>query len=136
MVDLVITGTNVVAQAGANVSSGFAGEVLTAGQAITQDATTFLWFKADNNSPTATLRRAQGIALNGAAINQAVGILTKGDVAIGATMVAGTSYYLGDTPGGICPPADVTSGEYVCLIGIARTTAILAVDIQFPNVVV
>ena len=63
-----------------------------------------------------------------------LGVLKSGDLTIGATLTAGTAYYLSDTAGGICPLADVGSGEYVVLIGIAKSTSVLAVDIQYPGV--
>ena len=57
-----------------------------------------------------------------------------GDITIGATLTAGTAYYLSDTAGGICPLADVGEGEYVCMLGLAKSTSILALNIQFPGV--
>jgi hypothetical protein len=57
-----------------------------------------------------------------------------GDITIGATLTAGTAYYLSDTPGGICPVADVGTGESVCLLGLAKSTTFLALDIQVPGV--
>ncbi|MGF7161281.1 hypothetical protein FHS85_002916 [Rhodoligotrophos appendicifer] len=134
MADLTITAANVVPGAGSVIEAGTAGETLAAGKAVYKAAATRKWMLADSNSATAEARRATGIALNGAALNQPVSVLKGGDITIGATLTAGTDYYLSDTPGGICPRADVGSGEYVCLLGLAKTTAVLTVDIQFPNV--
>jgi len=114
--------------------SGTFGETVTAGQAVYKSSTTHKWLKADSNSVTPEARQAIGIALNGGAVDQPGAVLTRGDVTIGATLTAGTAYYLSDTPGGICPLADVGAGEYVCEIGLAKSTSVLAVDIQFPNV--
>jgi hypothetical protein len=136
MADITITAASVVAGTGSVRKAGIAGETITAGQAIYLSSTTQKWMLADNNSAEAEPRTAIGIALNGAALNQPTVALTSGDVTIGATLTAGAAYYLSDTAGGICPLADVLSGEYVCLIGLAKTTAILDVDIQFPNVVI
>jgi hypothetical protein len=68
--------------------------------------------------------------LNGGAINQPIAILKSGSITIGATITAGVGYYLSDTPGGICPVADIGSGEYSVLIGMATSTTALNVDIQ------
>lgn len=89
---------------------------------------------ADSNSATAEARKSGGIALNGAALNQPLAVHKSGDITIGATLTPGVAYYQSDTPGGICPVADVGTGEYVCLIGIAKSATVLSVAIQFPNV--
>jgi hypothetical protein len=134
MVDLVVTAANVVAGTGATKSSGIAGETIAQGKAVYLNSTTKKYMLADSNSATAEARQATGIALNGASLNQPVTIQRTGEITIGATLVAGTDYWLSDTPGGICPRADIGSGEYVCLMGIAKSTSILMLNIVFPNV--
>jgi hypothetical protein len=134
MADLVITAANVVASTGASNETGLAGEAITAGKAVYQDEVTRKFLLADSNSATAAARKAKGIALNGAALNQPLAILRSGDLTMGAVLTPGTAYYLSDTPGGICPVADVGTGEYVCLLGLAKSVSVLAVDIQFPGV--
>jgi hypothetical protein len=133
MTDLVITAASVVAGDGAT-KEGIAGETITAGQAVYLSSTAHKWMKADSNSATAEAREAIGIALNGASLNQPMEVQTRGPITIGATLTAGTAYYLSDTPGGICPLADVGAGEYVCLLGLASSTTVLDLDVQFPNV--
>jgi len=134
MTDISITAANVVAGSNAAVLGGQAGETITAGQAVYKAAATGKWMLADSNSATAEVRAAIGIALNGASLNQPLSVQTSGLITIGATLTAGVAYYLSDTPGGICPIADVGSGEYVCLIGLATTTAILDVTIKSTGV--
>ncbi|MBN8994351.1 MAG: DUF2190 family protein [Rhizobiales bacterium] len=136
MSDLSITPANVLAGASADIEYGTAGEAITAGQIVYRDETTRKYMKADSNSPTAAARQARGIALNGAANGQPLVILKKGDITIGAAVVAGTAYFLSDTPGGICPLADVGNGEYICQLGLAKSTSVLTIDVQFPNVAV
>jgi hypothetical protein len=134
MADLTVTAANVVAGSNAARSDGVAGEAIVAGKAVYKSSTTKKWMLADSNSATAEAREAIGIALNGASLNQPVAVQTHGDITIGATLTAGVAYYLSDTPGGICPIADVGTGEYVCLLGLAKSTTVLALDIQFPGV--
>lgn len=134
MADLVITAASVLAASNAERDSGIAGEAITAGKAIYLAATTNRWMLADSNSATAEARQAKAIALNGASTGQPVAFQKSGDITIGATITAGTAYYLSDTPGGICPIADVGTGEYVCLLGIAKSSSVLAMGIQFPGV--
>lgn len=133
MADLSITAASVVAGADSVQERGILGETVLAGQPLYFDTTTRKWFKADSNAGTELVRKAKGIALNGGAVNQPVMVHKSGDITIGATLVAGAAYYLSDTPGGICPVADVGTGEYVCLIGLAKSTTVLAVDIQYTG---
>ena len=134
MADLTITAASVLAGANAVRDSGNAGEAITAGQAVYRSSTTNKWMLADSDSATAEAKKPTGIALNGAALNQPLAVLKSGDITIGATLTAGTAYYLSATPGGICPVADVGAGEDVCLLGLAKSTTVLAVAIQAPGV--
>jgi hypothetical protein len=134
MANLTITAASVLAGANASVEGGVAGETITAGQPVYKSSATKKWMLADSNSATAEARQATGIALNAASLDQPVDVQKGGDITIGAVLVPGTGYYLSDAPGAICPLADVGSGEYVCLLGLAKTTTVLALDVQFPNV--
>lgn len=134
MADITVTAANVVAGSNAVKESALAGETVAAGKALYISSTTKKFMLADSNSATAEARKATHIALNSASLNQPLVGLRGGDVTIGATLVAGSAYYLSDTPGGICPVADVGAGEYVCMLGLAKSTSVLSVDIQFPNV--
>lgn len=128
MTDISITSANVVAGSNAVTENGFAGAAITAGQAVYRD-TAGLYQLADSNG-AAALRVPRGIALNSAGANQPLAIQRQGDITIGATLTAGVTYYLSDTPGGICPLADVGSGEYACIVGIAKSTTVLAIGIN------
>lgn len=134
MTDLTITAANVVGGSNSSRDYGTAGEAITAGQAVYLSATTNKWMLADNNSATAAARKAQAIAMNGAALNQPLAVHKKGDITIGATLTPGAAYYLSDTPGGICTVADIGEGEYYCLLGLAKSATVLDVNIQFPGV--
>lgn len=134
MADLSITAANVVAGSNSVQAHGLAGEAVAAGKPVYKASATKKWMLSDSNSGTAEARRVDGIALNGAALNQPLVVHKFGDLTVGAVLTAGTAYYLSDTPGGICPVADVASGEDVCLIGIAKSSTVLAVDIQMPGV--
>jgi hypothetical protein len=58
----------------------------------------------------------------------------SGPLTVGATMTAGVAYYLSDTAGGICPVADLATGEYPSVLGIATSTTVLNVNIQTSGV--
>lgn len=130
MSDLTITAANVVADSDATIEWGTAGEAITAGQVVYRDSTTAKYMKADNNSATAEAKVPRGVALNGAAANQPLAICTRGSVTIGATLSGGVAYYLSDTAGGICPVADLGTGETATILGISTSTTKLKIDIQ------
>ena len=134
MTDIVVTAANCIAGTDAVRDIGTAGETLTAGKAIYYSASTAKWMLADSNAATAEARSAKAIALNGASLNQPVSVQKGGSITIGATLTPGSAYYLSDTPGGICPVADVGSGEYVGLIGLATSASVLALDFQYSAV--
>lgn len=134
MADISITAANVVKGSNAVVEAGTAGATITAGQVVYKDAADGKYKLADADSATAAAKAPRGIALNGASDGQPLSIIRSGDVTIGATLTAGTAYYLSPTPGGIAPLADVLSGDDVVLIGLAESTSVLAVDIQITGV--
>jgi hypothetical protein len=125
MADLTITAANVVKGAGAVVETGTAGATITAGQVVYRDASDLKYKLADADSTTAAVRSPRGIALNGASDGQPLSIQREGSITIGATLTAGTTYYLSDTPGGIAPLADLTTGDYPTVIGVATSTSVL-----------
>lgn len=135
MADLSITAANVIAGANAVIDfSHNAGEAITQGQPVYLAAATSKWMKADSNSGTAEAQTAKGVALCAAASGQPLAVHKEGDLAMGAIFTAGESYYLSETPGGIQPYADLGTGENICLLGVARTTSVIAVKIQTPGV--
>jgi hypothetical protein len=103
---------------------GIAGDGITAGQAIAGDSTTRKLLRADNNAANANLRTPIGIALHAASLDQALMIQTEGDINLGAALTVAVPYFLGDAPGGICSPADLTSAEFVTSLGIASSVSL------------
>lgn len=128
MADISVTAGNVVSGSNAVTENGFAGAAITAGQMVYRDAAG-LYQLADSNG-AAALRVPRGVALNSAGANQPLAIQRSGDITIGGTLTEGVTYYLSDTPGGICALADVGSGEYACIVGIAKSTSVLAIGIN------
>lgn len=134
MTDISITAANVVSGSDAVVEHGIAGAAITAGQVVYLDSSTNKYGLADSNSATAAVRAPRGVALNGAAADQPLAIQRSGAITIGGTLTAGVAYYLSDTPGGICPVADVGSGEYSVVLGMAASASVLNLDIQASGV--
>lgn len=133
MADIVITAANVVPGSNATVEHGTFGATITQGIVAYRDAADGKYKIADKNSATAAAKVARGIALNAGSDGQPGAIIRSGDVTIGATLVAGTTYVLSDD-GGISPQADATTGDTVVVIGVATSTSVLHVDIQNTGV--
>jgi hypothetical protein len=129
MADISITAANVVPGSDAVRESGTAGATITAGQLVYLDTSDMKYKLADSNG-AAALRVPNGIALNGASNGQPLSVQKGGDITIGGTMTAGIPYFLSDTPGGLCPLPDIGTGEYSCIVGIAKSTSVLSVNIQ------
>jgi hypothetical protein len=134
LADLTITATSVLAGSGSVKVNGTAGASITAGQVVYLDATDNKYKLADNNSATAAVRSPAGIALHASSSGQPLTVLTSGPITIGATVTAGVAYYLSDTPGGICPVADLLTGEYPVVLGLATSASVIEVDIQEAGV--
>jgi len=133
MVDIVVTAANVLASGQATKETGVAGATITAGQVVYKDAADGKFKLSDSNA--AGLNAAYGIALHGSLAGQPLTV-AKNDPSFtpGATLVAGTAYYVSETPGGIQPVADLSAGETVLLLGIATSTTKLNLNIFAPGV--
>lgn len=136
MTALSITASSVVAGSNAVRDSGIAGEAITAGQAIYVNSATNRVMLADTNSATAEARVAKGIALNGAGSEQPVAYIKEGDLTVNAVLTKGVGVYLGGAAGAIVPVADLTTGDYTCFLGIAKSTTVLAIKIQSAGVAI
>ena len=134
MVDLVITAANVMSGADARIENGFAGVVVTAGQVVYLDPADNRYKLADTDSAVVAARNPRGIALNGAAAGQPLAVQRSGDIAIGGTLVSATAYYLSGNPGGICPAADLAPGDFTAVLGVSKSTSVLALWINAPGV--
>jgi hypothetical protein len=137
MADITVTAANVAKGANAVVGQEILGATVTAGQTVYLDTATGTMKLVDANSATALARAPGsrgGIALNGGGSGQPVQVQRGGDITMGATLVVGMVYMASATAGGVCPHADLTTGDYPTILGIARTAAILEMTIVSTNV--
>lgn len=124
MAELTITASNVVKVSG-NTESGFASEVIDAGEILYKLAGETNNLALADNSTTAKATVA-GIALNSAlAVGQPVLYAKPQSIVTvaSATLTVGVPYFLASTGGKIELEADVASGEYVSLVALAVTTS-------------
>lgn len=134
MADLTITAASVVAGSGAKTEQKIAAVAITAGQVVALNAAGKV-ILADCDDATALTRKPVGIALHAAAANQPVTFLKEGPITIGATVAASVPYFLSPTAGGICPLADVLTGDYAVFLGFGISTTVIYVDIVEAGVV-
>lgn len=126
MANLSITAANVAIASLSQVRVVQVGESVTQGQALYLKASDGKYWKADANASAATAA-ARGIALSPASTDGYVVLHDRpGDfVNLGATLTAGETYVVSATAGAICPIADLTTGDYVTILGSATTSALI-----------
>lgn len=129
MADLTITVANVVPGAGAQIKYAKAGAAISAGKSVYLDPADNRFKLADCDNASATVRAAYGIAVNSAEIGQPLGVQFGGELALGAILAAGEAYYLSPNAGGIAPRADILSGDHTVLLGFAKSTSVLTIDV-------
>ncbi len=130
-----------LSQTAANVGIGNSGtrtRVVQAGAAVTNGQPVYLssakYYPADAN--LASSANATGIALT-AASTDGFFLMQEGAgglVNLGATLAVGQVYCVSATTGAICPYADLLTGEFVCILGIATTTALLQTVYAYSSV--
>lgn len=138
MADISITAANVAL--GASTTPN---KVVQVGESVTQGMPLYLhtdgkWYQCDANDGVAKAV-VGAIALTSASTNGyalvAMPATTPGRsmVNLGATLAVGTAYAVSATKGAIAPIADITSTQFVSVIGIATTTALLDFQVSISN---
>lgn len=127
-----------ISQTAANVALGVSsapqetvqyGESVTQGQPVYQH-TDGKYYRCDANDGAAKAN-CKGIALTPGSTNGYGNIMKPSAVAgrsvinLGATLTVGEVYVVSATVGAIAPIGDLTSGQYVTVLGVATTTALL-----------
>ena len=129
MADLTITKANVIPGANATIKTGTAGGTVTTGQTIYEDTTDGNSLKACDADVLASAA-CKGIAVADALDGQPLPYVSAGDLAFGAILTAGQIYVVSTTAGGIAPYADLASGDYVTILGVASSTSNLAISLN------
>ena len=133
MADLSITAANVKAG-----SASTRVQLVQAGEAITQGMPVYLasdgkYYQTDAND-TAVKAQAKGIAVTPASTDGYFLLAVDGLVNLGATLAVGQIYVCSATKGGIAPYADLTTNDFVSIVGIATTTALLDINLLVSGV--
>ncbi len=127
MAEISPTPASVVPGANADFYRGIAGGTITAGMPVYLDATTQRLYQADANASLETAE-LKGIATHAASAEQPLKIQTAGDITIGAAVVLSTIYILG-AAGHLAPAADLASGWYCSIAGVAVSATVIRLNI-------
>lgn len=127
--DLSITAANVVPSSNAVIRYATAGATITAGQLIYQDTADVdaagqgKAKLSDANGSTA-LRVVDGLAINSASAGQIVAFVTYDpSLQIASSgLTANTILIASATAGGIAPSADLTTGWYLTVVAVVKST--------------
>jgi hypothetical protein len=138
MADVSITAANVArVTTGSNPTKVLQvtwGATITAGLTVYKDTADEKWKAADNNVSALLAGSAGiGIALSGGANGQLGLVAIGGDLTAGGTLTLGETYIVSSTAGGIAPVADIST-NFVTVLGVAITTAILRMSPNGPIV--
>ena len=121
MADISITAANVIPSANAQLYRKTLAATSTAGQVVYLD-TNGKAALADANA-SAAASTVYGILVTGGGAGQLATVCTKDPaLVIGATVAIGDILILSATAGGIAPAADIASGYYGTVLGIATST--------------
>lgn len=130
MADLSQTAANVNRVSG-RTRAGVAGDTITAGMPVYEDLADSNHFKPADADASEAASKAAGIALGGGSDGQEIIVQFSGEIDPGATATEGVVYVVSATAGGIAPVADLTTGDYVCILGIGNSNGNIDMDIQF-----
>lgn len=133
MADLAITAADVQKGSASSETSGTAGGTITAGMPVYKSsAGQILAALADTAEHAAVI----GVATNSASSGQTVSYVTRGSLTVSTVLTIGTVYVLSATSGKIAPVADLGSGDFVTILGVATTTSSLAVGINASGIAI
>lgn len=134
MANLTQTAANVgLSGTGATISQVQAGEAVTQGMPVYRKSDSKYW-KADANQ-TSEVAAAVGIALTAAAIDGYFVMVSAGKTDLGATLTVGETYVVSATVGAIAPIGDLTTADYVTILGVASAADTLELNIKASGTV-
>ncbi len=130
MADISVTAASVLQVTGSSplILPAGAGVTLTQGMAVYVDSATNTLKKAIITD--ANTANVVGITLGAASPGQYCPYQTSGDITIGGTMTQGQTYVVSPNAGGVAPVSDLSSGNFVKIIGVAKSTTVLSLILQ------
>jgi hypothetical protein len=132
MAVITITPANAIKGTGAVTAIVTAGEALSAGFWVYKKASDSLYYKADADD--AAKDDVAGMVLGDAAANQEVVLQSNGVVAVGAVLTVDEIYVLSGTLGKMFPLGDLSTGQYLTILGPALTTSTLDFHLKTTSI--
>lgn len=133
MADITITAASLQASASATRNLQYsAGATLAVGDMVYLNASN-QWVQTDANAAATGNGPSdlRGIVESAGALNQRISVITKDPaLVIGATLVKGTVYVGSANAAKVAPIADLATGWYRWLVGVASSTTVINFD---PN---
>lgn len=135
MSDITIDVANTRLGTGTQLETVTAGETVSFGEPVYQDAADASEYKRCDASTSGTAK-CDGIAWGYAGDGEQFMLLkvSAGTVNLGATLTKGTAYVVSATTGGIAPASDLSSGDFVSVLGVATSTTELMLNITNTGV--
>jgi hypothetical protein len=134
MADLTVTAASVLKSTSSSTDRGTAGATITAGQPLYKDSTDSYKLKPAIGTSVAA-SASVGVATNSASSGQTVEYVTEGPYTAGATLTVGIVYGVSaNAAGAIAPITDLASTNFVTVLGVATTAALLKLKINASGV--
>jgi hypothetical protein len=132
MADLTITAANVaLGGTGVSFEKVQVGEAITQGEPVYKLASDSKYYLADADAEATA--EAKGMALTPAAADGYILIQKSGSYNPGATVTVGETYCVSTNAGGVAPIGDLTTGDYVTILGTATATDAILLKISISG---
>ncbi len=132
MANVTITASSVVPSANSLKSSIQLGEAADAGDIVYFKSSDAKWYLANattlEESGNGAGSNLKMLASSGAANQYVVGVDPKSSITVGAVLTKGRAYVLSATDGLIANEGDLTSGQFLTIVGYAITSSVLFFD--------
>lgn len=132
MADLTQTAANVRQTSTTQIMTVTAGASVTPGMPVYRLAADGEYYPGDASALASA--DVKGIALGYADDGDPFSLAVGGDVDLGATLTVAEVYVVSDTAGAIMPAGDVSSGEFLTVLGVATTAGNLKLAITASRV--
>lgn len=101
----------------ATVTTVTYGAAVTSGDILYRNSADGKYYQAQSSSAAAAA--AVAIAVKSAGTDELGLIISAGEYDFGATLVVGQVYCVGNAAGSLVPYSDLTTGDYVTIVGVA-----------------
>jgi hypothetical protein len=126
--DVTFSTTAILGTNGESID-GICGATIALLDAVYYDTSTGTWKLADADAlatAPASTTAPTGLALNAGVANMRLRVAVGGELTVtGTTLVVGETYVVSTAVGKVAPIADLASGDFAVILGIAKTATVL-----------